>query len=454
MIRDLVMSLTVLGLLPVAFRRPFIGLLLFSWLAYMRPQDLTWGFARQQRWSMLVAAVTVCGFIVAPKVRWLVRDVRNYAMILLGVWVGLGVLLSYRPTPFQNSSYFEFAKILGVSVFTTAVVTKREHLRILMWVIALSFGFYGLKIGLMGILSGFSLYVKQGPGGMIADNNNFALALLMGVPLLLQMAASERREVLRRWTFVLVPLTSLAVLLTRSRGAFLALIATFMALVWRSRNRGLGLLIAFGGILLALFLSPEEYLERLRSIGSYEEDGSAMGRIWAWKTSMQMVSAHPFFGVGLDTFLVNYRYYCVGPAFPRVAHSAYFQMWAECGTPALLLYLFLIAATFFSLWRVRARARELFRASWIINYATMFEASMVAFLVGSAFLNRATFDLFYHFVAIVIVFERIAMEEMEQGVPVMAAGSGGTLVAVDEPSFRAPRPARGFRDTPLPGGVA
>ncbi len=49
--RDLIVFGTVILLLPTAFRKPFIGLLLFSWLAYMRPQDLCWGYARAMRFS-------------------------------------------------------------------------------------------------------------------------------------------------------------------------------------------------------------------------------------------------------------------------------------------------------------------------------------------------------------------------------------------------------------------
>ena len=51
--RDLIVSLVVLSAFPATFRRPLVGLLMFSLLAYMRLQDLAWGFARFQRWSRL-----------------------------------------------------------------------------------------------------------------------------------------------------------------------------------------------------------------------------------------------------------------------------------------------------------------------------------------------------------------------------------------------------------------
>ena len=43
--RDLFVTLIVLGALPFAFLRPSIGVLTFSWLSYMNPHRLTWGFA-------------------------------------------------------------------------------------------------------------------------------------------------------------------------------------------------------------------------------------------------------------------------------------------------------------------------------------------------------------------------------------------------------------------------
>ena len=43
--RDYLVLALVLATLPLSFCRPFFGLLGFSWLAYMRPQNLAWGLA-------------------------------------------------------------------------------------------------------------------------------------------------------------------------------------------------------------------------------------------------------------------------------------------------------------------------------------------------------------------------------------------------------------------------
>jgi hypothetical protein len=86
---------------------------------------------------------------------------------------------------------------------------------------------------------------------------------------------------------------------------------------------------------------------------------------------------------------------------------------------------------------VRAAARRRYHSSWIINYATMFEAGLVSFVVGSAFLNRAHFDLFYHWVALVICFGVIARREMDQELagPAHVEGGRGELELVARPGF-------------------
>jgi probable O-glycosylation ligase (exosortase A-associated) len=452
-LRDVIFTLMMFMVLPVSFRRPLIGLLTFTWLAYMRTQDLTWGFARYARWSLLIAAVTIAGYLFSSRKQHIMRNWRTYALIGLIVQVGISMALSY-PVPGQPmlGRYIEFVKIIGVALFTTAVVRKVEHLRLLVWVIALSFAFYGVKIGLAGVLTGGGLFVKQGPGGMLEDNNDFALALCMGLPLLIQVGASERKQVLRRGVYFMVPFTMLTILMTHSRGGFLSLSAMMMMLVWRSRNRVAAFIAMGAGALISLPMLPQTFWDRISTIASFQSDGSAMGRIAAWKTAFRMAMDNPLFGVGIYKFQANYRPYAASEfETARATHNAYFQIWAECGTPALLMYLLLIVGSFWALWRVRRRAQELYATSWILNYATMLEASMLAFMVGSTFLSRAHFDLFYHFVAIITCFEVIAMREMdglvERG-PSLMRGASFRVVAPQR--FERKPPPRGFRDgTPV-----
>ena len=457
--RDLILTLLLLGLLPVCYRRPFVGLAVFSWLAYMRVQDLTWGFARGIRWSYYVAIVTFAGYLVSrERKRWFQPDPRCFVMMLLVLLIGVGILFSQDPNFHQLDRYLEYIKIVAVALFTTAVVTTKERLRVLLWIIALSFGFFGVKSGIWGIVNLGRVQILRGPGGMLADNNDLSLALAMSVPMLFYLGWTERRPELRKVFWIALPLTIITIGLTHSRGGFLSVSAAIGVLVWRSRNRLQGLAVAGLVAIAALLAAPHSYKERLLTILHPTEEGSANSRLKAWGIATNMALDNPVLGVGMYKFQQHYREYNPNPESGEtviVSHSSYFQIWAECGTPALLLYFSLIIGSFLTCWRVRALAARRYFSSWILNYATMFEASLAAFVVGSTFLNRAHFDLFYHFVAVVIAFGTIAQREMrdETRYPQRSYGGRGLIEGVRAVGF-GPRPrADGYGRAPLPRGA-
>jgi O-antigen ligase len=156
-----------------------------------------------------------------------------------------------------------------------------------------------------------------------------------------------------------------------------------------------------------------------------------------------MAIANPILGVGMNKYRQHFVEYDPNPSADLlagqniiVAHNSYIQIWAESGSIALAIYFVLLGASFVTLWGIRKRARERYYTSWILNYTTMFQASMMAFIVGGTFLNRAHFDLVYHFIALIMVFGKLAMDEMSdaQKYP-LRAGSRGRLVQVETRTF-------------------
>lgn len=456
--RDVIFSLFVLGMIPACFRKPFIGLAMFSWLAYMRPQDLTWGFARAQRWSYLIAIVMFVGFIRSRPDRWFMANWRSYLMIFFIALVGVSVAVSVEPNKDQFNKYLEFSKIVIIALFTTAVVTKREHLRMLLWIIALSLGFYGVKSGIWGFLTGFGTPIIRGPGGMMLDNNDLSLALSMAVPVLVHLGLTEQKQMVRRAFLIAVPLTVITIMLTHSRGGFLSISAALAVMVWHSRNRVAVMSVAALLAITAVILAPPEYKERISTIKDYETEGSAAGRIHSWGVGYRMATDNPILGVGMNKYRQHFLEYDPNPSPDKlagqniiVAHNSYIQIWAESGTPALLIFLTLIFSSLYTIGRIRSLAKRRYYTSWILNYATMFQASFAAFLMGGTFLNRAHFDLVYHFVALVMVFAKLATDEMADTTKYpLRDGGRATLTAIRPRTFarQAPGYSGGFRTTP------
>ena len=61
--RDLIVTLAVFGTLPFILRYPWIGILAWSWLSYMNPHRMAWGFSTSMPFAFMVAIATFVGIL-------------------------------------------------------------------------------------------------------------------------------------------------------------------------------------------------------------------------------------------------------------------------------------------------------------------------------------------------------------------------------------------------------
>lgn len=432
--RDLIVIGIVFASLPVIVFRPFFGLLVYCWLAYMRPQDMAWGASRTLPLSQVVAVALVVGLVVAlGRERWLTLRLQTVLLLLLAGWISITVVTAVLPDV-SIDMYGYYWKAIAISVVTTGLVLDRQRFRVLVLLIAFSIGFLGAKRGLIGLVSGGARYY-DGPGGFMSDNNSFAMVLNMILPLLAAIILTEKGRYLKIAAWVVAGLCVATILFTFSRGGLLTLAAVVPLLIWRSRHRvavTLALLLA-----LAAFRAwtsdrfTQDYVERAQTISDYQEDRSAMGRLNAWHTSWGVFLDYPVFGVGPNNLEVVYRAYSPEPERFRVSHNAFLQILCECGLPALLLFLAVIAS---GLWSLRRTQRAAERDSWVEVYARMLQISLLAYLIGSMFLSTAYSELLYQIIAMSVCLEVIARaqagDEVEAPVPASA-----------EPWWKKPLPA-------------
>ncbi|HEV7515731.1 MAG TPA: O-antigen ligase family protein, partial [Thermoanaerobaculia bacterium] len=248
----------------------------------------------------------------------------------------------------------------------------------------------------------------------------------------------ERSKILRWTAGVMTFLCILTILFTFSRGGLLTLGAVGALLIWRSQRRLVATAVLLLGILgFCLFSSTqlrEDYYARAESIGSYEEDNSAQGRLMAWRNSLQVFHDHPVFGVGPNNMETVFPTYSDGVHRFHVSHNAYLELLAECGFPSVILFLLLLGATLYRLERLRRFPA----APWVETYARMLQISIVAYMTGSLFLNMAYFDLIYHLVGISV--------SLEVAAAAYVAGSA-------EEKAGAPESDPWWRRAPVPAGA-
>ncbi len=411
--RDVVVFLLFVGVLPMCFLRPWVGVLAFSWLAYNRTQDLTWGFARTLPIAQLIAVAMILGWMVWEFTPIWRRDARIKAMVALFIVIGVSMFGNTLRLDNQWHRYTELGKIVFVSMLTCALIKDRTRLRQIALCISLALGFYGIKNGLW-FLAGQGTII--GPGGMLKDNNDFALAMAMNLPFLWYLRGEARQ--VKKWGRLLAPmmlgtffLTMIAIMSTGSRGGFLTMGVIIGVMLLKSRYKVpaivMGVVLGVAGFALA----PPEWKERMSTItlNVEEMDGSAQGRIVSWMVAGNMIKENPVLGIGFNNMVFDYHRYLGGVPLPRgegaipnrVAHNSYLQIWAESGTIAYILYMFMVLSTIWYCMKTARAAKERDQL-WTLAYTHSIQVTLIGFLVGATFLNRAHFDLVYQLVAIAV----------------------------------------------------
>lgn len=409
MLRDFAVTAVILLLIPLSFLRPYIGVLAWTWIGYMSPHRLTYGFAYNAPFALLVSIATLGGLAIG---RDRVRLPWNAETVLtLVLWfVFLMSTVAGAIYPDQAWTAFEkVSKVLLMTFVSMALMRTRERLLAMLGVVAFSLGFFGLKGGLWAVVTGGQNMVLGPAGSFIGGNTEIALALNMNLPILVYL----RRQVTRPWLRHLMLATFLfsivAIIITYSRGGFLGLIAVLGYLTLRSRRRLLTVFLLVVGLVIAADLVPAKWTERMHTIKTYEEDQSAMGRIHAWEFAMRIAEDRPLLGGGFRCFTsdVQMRYMPESLAGGFDAHNIFFQILGEHGYTGLLVYCLLVVTTLFSLNGILRRTRRRPDLAWARDVALMLQCSLFAYIVSGFFLSLSYFDLFFLLIASTVVLKQI-----------------------------------------------
>ena len=456
--RDVIVAATILGSLPFCFLRPWIGVLVWSWIGYMNPHRLTWDFAYSQPWALMVALATLSGLVLlaGKERRPLPRTLSVYLLVTLWAIFVLSTLGALQPTDAWDQ-LDKVSKILLITFVTMTLFRDVERVRILLYVIALSIGFFGLKGGIWAIGTGGANKVLGPPESFIAGNTEIGMALVMVIPLLVLLSRHEPRYWARTGLRVVMGFSVVAVLFTYSRGAVLGLAVIMPLMFLKSKMRlliiPLAIVAALFGQAIAESVFPEQWLLRMGTVQTYERDKSANMRLNSWLVSYRLAKDYPIFGAGFRPFSpAVYLTYSPDEKWNTVqdAHSIYFQVMAEHGFLGFALYMGVIVSSLVALRRIMSQTRRRPALKLHHDMAQMIEVSLLGFLIVGAFLSMSYFDLFFHLIAItallkVLVAEALAQEHAAPAAPVVVPGRvpprGPVRVPPRSPALPAPASA-------------
>jgi probable O-glycosylation ligase (exosortase A-associated) len=400
--RDIALTLVIFGLLPSVYRRPYIGVLVWTWLAFMNPHRLTWGFAYSMQFSLIVALVTLAGVLRRGKPREFVWTPQTVLLLLFIGWITLTTVFAVYP----SLAWPQLEKVLKIQlmVFVTLLLMQsRERINLLVWVMALSLAYYGVKGGIFTIIHGGVFHVRGPPGSFIEGDNEMGLALVMTVPLLRYLAMSATRLWLRHAMTAAMVLTAIAAIGSLSRGALIGMVAMGTFLWLKSRNKIFMALVGAVAVFSIVSIMPQQWSERMASIKNYEQDQSALGRINAWHMAFNLAQDRVL-GAGFEAFRPGmFAAYAPEPTRVHDAHSIYFEVLGEHGFVGLALFLALGLTTWLTASRVIRIGKKDPEKRWAADLAAMVQVSLVGYASAGAFLGLGYFDMYYTLIAVVVL---------------------------------------------------
>lgn len=282
--------------------------LLFTLCAYLSPETL-FGELAQYHVEIVIAVLALIGSVLAVGDYKVLRPVQAWAVLGLSV----AVMLSFIFIGLKSEVFNALLGILpNVMIYFMVAINckKKSHLQLLILVLLFT-AFFNIAAGYqaarLGDEDGKRIVMMQGANGafariqarsFLADPNDFGQMLIGLLPCLFFFWKKGNPP--RNLLFVYVPAGVLlfGLFLTHSRGAMIAVLIAAMV----TGRKKLGIVpSAIGAGLLFVGLTATGWTG-----GRDVSAASGSDRTDAWGAGLELLKAHPLFGVGFGRFSEYY----------------------------------------------------------------------------------------------------------------------------------------------------
>jgi probable O-glycosylation ligase (exosortase A-associated) len=419
-LRDLFLIVFVFGSLPWMLAKPYVGILFWCWLGYMNPHRLSWGVAYNLPFSQVVALTTMVGLIFSKEPKRIPLTGLTITWLLFIIWMNITTVYAMYPD-IAYEQYIKVMKIQLMTFLTIVLMGSKEKLHMLLWVIVLSLGFYGVKGGIFTIIHGGEFRVWGPPGSFVEDNNGLAISLIMMLPLVKYLRSITENRWVRQGLLIAMFLMSVSVVGSYSRAALISGLSMASFLWVKSKSNKVITLMAIAILIPFLYLfMPQTWHDRMTSIYTTNEEGqyegSAQSRIFAWKMILNLANHRPL-GAGFSPWEpMTYRLYSddVRSNSGMAAHSIYMSPLAEHGWIGLILFVSILLMA----WRtgswVICHCRGDPELEWLDNLTRMVQLALIAYCTGGTFHQMTYYDLPWDMIAIIVLSKALLQKRIKE----------------------------------------
>lgn len=426
--RDIAISFVLIILIFYSYKKTFISVSLWLWSSVITMKSLVYGFAGAIAFNQIFALITLATYLINPKTRpKVIIDSLSILIFTFFVWTTLSSLFS---NAYAGTVWFRwdiFMKIILFYFMAILILEKKLHIDFVIWILVVSVGAIAAGEGLKFIFSGGGHKIIE-LRGIESDNNFAAVVILTLLPLTFYLISQTAHKLLRLGLIGVSILMILGIIATYSRGGFLGLAILALFFIMSSKNKILWVMFFILIIMSAPFWMPEQWIGRMDTIGTIDEDGSFMHRVQVWKMCVLIAIDNPFFGEGfksVENVAIWQKYvsdFYLLDFIPttdvnfnektRSAHSIYFQVLSEHGFIGLFLFLAILVTAYFKLNLIISKAIKNNMDEWIINLAKMLKLSLIVYSVTGAAVSAAYLDLFYGVLALVFVLDNRIVDKI------------------------------------------
>lgn len=272
-----------------------------------------------------------------------------------------------------------FSKLMQNAMFFFVLVdtlNTERRFKTIIYILFLS----SLLLGIDGIYQHFTCkdFIRHRPyydlpriHATFPTPNDFGCYIYSIMPFTLVYFFTKFKLKLSRFLFLaLFLLLFTCLILTISRGAWFAFLASILFMSMWIHHLGIFLLV-LGIFIIATQQFYGPYLkERLRNFFVFLDTSSIDRRI-IWQTAWKMFVFRPLIGVGLGTFMFNFKKFVIAgyPHGASYAHNCYLQIASETGILGLISFLFIITLFFYhGIKALNSQAKTFF---WYVLLASL-----------------------------------------------------------------------------------
>jgi len=330
-----------LGMVPAVLMSPFAGVLLYYWLDNLPPDQVYAVTLIPDYASFAIGALTFLTWLILEK-KTVPRPLPVLLlMIALLLWINLTTLYALA----SGVGLYEWqrtVKVIGFAILTAQMLSTRARLEAFVWVLVLSAIYFAVPGAIKVIISGGSGGIGTGEvvvgaeGSFFGDRVTLSVVLALALPFALYLGRRTTLLPIRwqrlAWPAMLgVAATFLIALIgTFARTGLVAGSATLLMLAARSQRKIVAALVVAAVVLALLAITPDNWFFRMDTIVNYQDDGSAMSRIAAWKWAWHLALEHPIVGGGFGVFTLDAGSIPGRPGW-LAAQNIFFEVMGEHG---------------------------------------------------------------------------------------------------------------------------